>query len=309
MTEIGYSTRINKLDSFFLWVASLSGVGFSIFISFLRVPVLTYFPIFILIAIGVAIGYLNGAVFNDSFANRMRGWSYLLIGLAIYVPLASLKFSETYLTQKFLGYTNLEPIFSVIFVMAFVVAYLICVIKVTPRIYESFGLRYGVVTKRILYRTAIASVILGFTLFILVSAINLSYNLLTFAIFLILMLLFASPIAMQERRVKKLLPLEKFQDCINIEILEKKIYYYFFIVLFLALSLLLLIVSKLPQSEFQGIVILILVILYFVSIFGVYFGLIFSDRGDKVKIKETYERTLTETEIGEFNRVVNFINS
>jgi hypothetical protein len=309
MTTPDYQTRINKLDSFFLWIASLSGVGFSIFISFLQVPVLTYFPIFVLIAIGVAIGYLNGAVFQDSFANRMRGWSYLLIGLAIYVPFAGLKFSEIYLTQKFPGYTNWEPVFSTISGMVFVVAYFICVIKVTPRMYDSFGLGYGVVTKRILNRTAIASVILGFTLYIFVSAINFSSDLLTFAIFLILMLSFATPITVQERRVKKLLPLEKFQDCISIEILEKKIYYYTFIGLFFALSLLLLIVSKLPQSEFQGIVVLILLIFYITSILGVFFSLIFSDRGDMVRIKEKFERKLTATENDELNRVVNFVNS
>lgn len=309
MTTTDYQTRINKLDSFFLWVASLSGIGFSIFISFLHVPALTYFPIFVLIATAVAIGYLNGGVFHDSFANRMRGWSYLLIGLAIYVPFASLKFSETYLNQKFSGYSNWEPVLSAISAMVVVVAYFICVIKVTPRIYESFGLLYGAVTKKILYRTAIASVILGFTLFIFVSAINLSSNMLTFAIFLVIMLLFASPIVMQERRVKKLLPLEKFQDCLNIEALEKKLYYYFFIALFFVLSLLLLLVSKLPQSEFQGIVILILIIFYFASVFGVYFSLVFSDRGDRVRKKETFERTLTETEIEELNRVVNFFNS
>ena len=108
MAENSNLTRINKLDSFFLWVASFSGVGFSIFIAYLKLPVLPYVPIFILIAISLGIGYLNGAVFCDSFTNRMRGWNYFLIGLAIYIPLASIKFSETYLSQKYSTYANLE---------------------------------------------------------------------------------------------------------------------------------------------------------------------------------------------------------
>jgi|WetSurMetagenome_2_1015567.scaffolds.fasta_scaffold94645_1 hypothetical protein len=309
MTETGYSTRINKFDSFFLWVASLSGVGFSIFITYLKLPLLTYFPIFLLIAIGLGIGYLNGAIFCDSFTNRIRGWSYVLIGLAIYVPLATIKFSEAYLSQKYPEYVNLEPILSTVAGIVFVVIYLICMIKVTPKIYESFGLRYGVVTKKILNRTTLASVISGFTLFIFVSAISLSSNLFTFGVFILLILFLAAPIFTQERRVKKLSLLERFQDCVNVETLEKKFLLNLFLILSAVLTLSLLIISQLSHSDFQVMGILILSISFIASILGLYFGLLYSDRGDLVKIKETLEAPLTENEIQELNRIVNLVNS
>jgi hypothetical protein len=199
-----YEKRINKLDSFFLWVASLSGVGFSIFIAYLKLPVLPYAPIFVIIALSLGIGYLNGAVFNDSFTNRMRGWNYFLTGLAIYVPLVSIKFSEPYFVANNISYSNFEPVLSATAGIIFVVLYLIFTIKVTPLIYRNLGRQYGVVTKRILNRSTVASVILGFSLFILVLAIGLLSNWVTLTIFVVIFFLFISPLVTEERRIKKI---------------------------------------------------------------------------------------------------------
>ena len=284
MSTPDYQTRINKLDSFFLWVASLSGLGFTIFISFLRVPVIPYLPIFVIIAVGLLIGYLNGAVFCDSFTNRMRGWNFVLVGLATF-----------------------ENPLSVIAELSFLVIYLIGMVKITSKVYSSFGLDYGVVTKRILNRTTISSVLLGIALFVFVS--GLQFDLITFILFMIVTVFLLSPITVQEKRIRKLSPLEKYQDCIHVEPLENKSVFNFFMAVMLALSLLLLVVNQLPRSNFQLYVILILAIGFIVSVFGLLFGILYSDKGDMVRIKDTLPRTLTEPETGELNTIVTSANS
>ncbi len=303
-----YQTRINKFDSFFLWVASFSGVGFSIFIAYLKLPVLPYIPIFILIAISLGIGYLNGAVFSDSFTNRIRGWNYFLTGSAIYIPLASIKFSETYMTAHYPGYSNFEPTLSATVGIIFVILYLIFTQKITPAVYASLGNQFGSVTKKILNRSTLASVILAFSLFMLIFTVELSTNLLTLAIFIIFILMFIAPIVTQEKRIKKLMPLEKYQDCVNIETLQKNFYFNVSSVLVAVLTLSLFIVSQLPHSNFQVLTLLAIVIVFIGSIIGLYLSLIHSDRGDLVTIKEAYERQLTQAEIEEMNRIVNSVN-
>ena len=307
MSTPDYPMRINKLDSFFLWVASLSGLGFTIFISFLRVPVDPYLPIFVIIAVGLFIGYLNGAVFCDSFTNRMRGWNFVLVGLAIYAPLAAIKFSEGYLTSRFPNYATFETPLSVIAELSFIIIYLIGMIKITPKVYISFGLDYGVVTKRILNRTTISSVLLGISLFIFVS--GLQFNLITFILFMIVTVFLLSPITIQEKRIKKLSPLEKYQDCIHVEPLENKSVFNFFMGVMVALSVLLLVVNQLPRNNFQLYVIQILALSIIVSVFGLLFGILYSDKGDMVRIKDTLPRTLTEPETEELNTIVTSANS
>jgi hypothetical protein len=80
-------------------------------------------------------------------------------------------------------------------------------------------------------------------------------------------------------------------------------------VLIAVLTLSLLVVSQLPHSNFQFITLLVLVVGFIGSVIGLYLGIIHSDRGDLVTIKETYERPLTQMEIEEMNKIVNSVNS
>jgi hypothetical protein len=207
------------------------------------------------------------------------------------------------------SYSSFEPSLSALVGIIFVVLYLIFTARITPKVYENFGYQFGDVTKKILNRSTLASVILGFFLFILVSAIELSTNLLTLIIFIIFFLMFIYPIVTQERRIKKLMPLEKYQDCVNIETLQKNFYLNISLVFGAVFMLSLLIITLLPHSSFQVVILLVLLIGFVCSIIGVYLALIHSDRGDLVRIKETYERLLTETEIEELNRIVNLVNT
>jgi hypothetical protein len=308
VTEVDYRTRINKLDSFFLWVSSLSGIGFSIFISYFKLPILTYAPVFVLIAIGVGVGYLNGAVFKDSFTNRMRGWNYVLMGLAIYVPFACLSSMDSVSVNN-PDYSYLFTIASMFTGLVPVVIYLISVKKLTPKVYQSFQLPYSIVTERILNRTTIASVLVGFTLFLFGSISGFMSNWLTLVFFAVLVLFLLWPVITQEKRVKKLLPLENFQDCVRLEKLEKKTFFNIFQVALMVFALLLLIWGQLPNGDIKVIVALVSVVGFIVSILGLLFGLLYSDRGDMVRIKDTLERNLSESEVQELNNNVNLANS
>jgi hypothetical protein len=308
MTETDYRNRINKLDSFFLWIASLSGVGFSIFISYLHLPILFYAPVFVLIAIGVGIGYLDGAVFNDSFTNRMRGWNYVLMGLAIYVPFACLNYSglifvnnpdTSFIQTGFLMIAGLMP----------VGLYLLSVRITTPKIYRSFGLKYGIVTSRILNRTTMASILVGFTLFLFSSAMSSMTDIVGLIFFGIIVLLFVWPVPTQEKRIRKLLPLEQFQDCIQLEQLEKKRVFSTSQAVLFTFTALLLISSQLPNGDLKSIMILASLLGFIASVVGVLVSLLYSDRGDMVRIKDTFERELDESEIETLNRNVNLANS
>ena len=307
MAQVNCSTRINKLDSFFLWVASLSGIGFSIFIAYLRLPILTYAPVFILIAIGVGIGYLNGAVFRDSFTNRLRGWNYVIMGLAIYIPFA-------FLNSIGLGFANptdysfWSTLASMLVALIPVSIYLLSIKKITPKVYQSFNLPYDIVTKRILNRTTVASVLVGFTLFIVGSARHFISDSLSLVIFVLIILFLSWPIITEEIRVKKLLPLENFQDCINLVKLENNRFYKIFQVLLFIFMIFLIVSGQLPNGDLKVVISIISLIGFSVSIFGLLFGLLYSDRGDMVRIKDTLERHLTESQLQELNKNVNLAN-
>ena len=155
-----YSARINKLDAFFLWVASLSGIGFSIFIGYFRLPWIPYLPVFIIIFLAIYIGYIKGAILSDSFTERIRGWTYLIACISIYLPLTALSFNSALLAQG-LPYSfsqNGATYIGMLLSSIITISYFFISKKFTnPYLYRSFNRQYDNVTRRILSRTFLSS--------------------------------------------------------------------------------------------------------------------------------------------------------
>ena len=310
MTEDNCINRINKLDSFFLWIASLVGVGFTIFIGYFKLPWVLYLPIFILIGYSIYIGYLQGAVFYDSFTNRIRGWNYLLIGLSIYIPLTAIKYSESYFKSTFLLYPSLESILSISVGLGVLASYVIISKRIAaPSIYKSFGNPYGEVTKKIQNRTIQASFVLGFILYILVVALNpfsLNISLLLYIIFIGMLIV---PLVSQERKISKLIPIEKYQQYLQIEPVEKKFYFNIFMAVISIITLAILTISQFPKSNLQIALTLFLFLIFVGCILGMYISMIYADRGDMIIKKETFENQPTKEEMEDLNKSVNNANS
>jgi hypothetical protein len=51
-----------------------------------------------------------------------------------------------------------------------------------------------------------------------------------------------------------------------------------------------------------------LLLAFFADIFGMYFGIVLSDKGDMVLKKESIENQLTEQQMDELNKLINQIN-
>ena len=309
MAEEDCINRINKLDSFFLWIASLAGVGFTIFIGYFRLPVILYLPIVILIAYSIIVGYLQGAVFSDSFANRIRGWNYLLIGLSIYIPLTAIKYSESYFSSTFLLYPSLESILSISVGLGVLTSFVIISKRFpNPYLYKNFGKPYGEVTKKIHNRTVLASFVLGFILYVLLIALNtfaLNISLLLYIIFIGLLIV---PFMSEERKIRKLLPIEKYQKHLKIEPVEKKMYLNLFLAVFSIIALAIWTIEQFPRNTMTFVLTLALFLIFVGCILGMYIGMIYADRGDMVTKKDECENELSEIQLEELNRLVNLVN-
>jgi hypothetical protein len=297
--------RLNKLDSFFLWVASLSGVGFSIFIAYLRVTFTPYIPIFVLIACAVCIGYLKGAVFSDKLTERIRGWNYLLLGLFTYMAFIFFTFSRSYIESQL---PNSVLYFQTFTIIAVVVIYVIISRKMAlPRIYDNFDEPYGKVTRRIMNRTMIPSFLLGAVLYIF--ALILSQT--TFDVVLVVYSLFALllivPIITEEKRIGKLLPLEKYHKYVEIGKIEKNKPKNFFLVLIGATEITLLVLLQLPFESIKEFL-LPTIILFGISFIGYLAGLFYADRGDIVEEGDIAAIELQPQELAKLRELIGKAN-
>jgi hypothetical protein len=252
---------------------------------------------------------LQGAVFSDSFADRIRGWNYLLIGLSIYIPLTAIKYSENYFASTFLLYPSLESILSISVGLGVLAAYVVTSKRfATSALYDSFGKPYGEVTKKIHKRTLLASFVLGFILYVLLVALNplaLNISLFLYIIFIILLIV---PLVSEERKIGKLLPIEKYQQHVKIEPVEKKIYLNLFLALFSIITLAIWMIEQFPRSNLTFILTLALFMIFVGCIIGMYVGMIYADRGDMVTKKDECENELSEFQLEELNRLVNLVN-
>lgn len=310
MTENDYIRRINKLDSFLLWIASLSGVGFSILIGIFKLPWIPYLPIFILIGYAIYVGYLQGAVFSESFSNRIRGWNYLLSGLAIYVPLVSIKFNEKFLQSTFGIDPAFVPSLTTYVALAITVIYIIVTkTKLNAIVYKSFNQPYGNVTKNVFNRTYMASFILAFTLYVFAIALSQASFDIYLGLYFAFLLLLIVPMALEERKIKKLLLVEKLQAFVQVERVQKNLALNIFIIIFGIVIASLLVTQEFPAGHFQPQITIVLLIIFAASILGLYFALIYSDRGDMVIIKDTFEVQPTEQEMEELENIVPIVNS
>jgi hypothetical protein len=303
------NTRLNKLDSFFLWVGSLSGVGFSILIAYFRLSWVPYVPIFILIGYAIGVGYLRGAVFSESFTERIRGWNYLLLGLSCYIPLIIFKFGSSFIEPYFPDYPNLAPSLTPIVVMLVVITYVVVSNKTSPAVYKSFDMSYGDVTKKIIYRTFVVSLFLGFALYNLALTFSQTKIDTSLLVYLIIILFLIIPLAAQEKRIQKLLPLERYQSYVEIETIEKNKLKNAFLIVLSFVNLSLLIILQFPSGGIQQILVLVFSIVFIVSIMGYFISLLLSDRGDMIKAKDTAANELPEQELTKFRELVTKANS
>ncbi len=213
-----FRNRMDKLDSLFLMVASFTGAGFTVFVAYLHVPLVSYLPVFVLIAYSLAIGYVHGAIFNSSLTERIRGWTYFLFGLSIYIPTSVLKFGEPYFQSNYPGYSTIAPYLQTALGVALPLAFFVVNYRwALPKLYQTFKVARGEVTKRILEKTYVNALCFGFALFILFFALNnpttdYSSTLLNIAMFT----LFLLPIVSEEAKTRSLLKLEKYQQCVRI---------------------------------------------------------------------------------------------
>jgi len=86
--DLDLKSRVDKLDSFLLFLSSSSGLVFGVIQSFIKgleslvliVPLFFlgwFFPIYV--------GYVRGAIILGSIPERLRGWLYLLVSIPVYV--------------------------------------------------------------------------------------------------------------------------------------------------------------------------------------------------------------------------------
>ena len=213
-----FDRRIDKLDSLFLWVSSLSGIGFSVFVTYLKMPVGPYIPILALIAYSLVVGYVSGAISLDSFTERIRGWSYLTLGLSLYVPLAIMKIGESQLQDlldslKAVAYLRMVLGVAIPLTIAFLYNRF-----AIGRIYRSFEQPKEEVTNTILGRSTLTSFYLGCLLYISILALyNENINLLYMLLYSCFILIFLIPLIYEEKAMRGLLKLEKLQNYLKVE--------------------------------------------------------------------------------------------
>jgi hypothetical protein len=295
--------RLNKLDSLLLWVGSLSGVGFSIFVSYLRITWAPYVPIFLLIGFALVIGYLKGAVFADSFTERIRGWNYLLLGLITYSLFISFYILINPFIESFLsGYSTLIQTIVVVTVIAIYI--FISVKKIIPWLYGNFDEPYCQITRRIIQRTIVASILLGTTLYVFAILLNQPKLDLSIIVYVITAFLLIIPIIREEKRVGKLLPLEKFYKYVEVEKVEKRNLEIPLLVALGITELLLVIVLWLPIDAMKNIILLLLIVLFFIFFIGYVVSLFLQDKGDLVKETEIAQSELSSDNLAELRQLI-----
>jgi|WetSurMetagenome_2_1015567.scaffolds.fasta_scaffold50330_2 hypothetical protein len=298
--------RLNKLDSFFLWVASLSGIGFTIFISYLKLAWAPYVPIFILIGYALGIGYLKATVFSNSFTERIRGWNYLLLGLIAYFFLILVRFVSPF-TDNLIPNSNiyLQPLV----VVPVIIIYIYSAEKKTiPWIYANFGKKFGVTTKRILNRSILAAIFLGAILYVIaLMLIELKVDF-VLLVYLISTIFLIFPLFTEEKRINKLIPLEKYDEHIEVESIIKRKFENFFLALLGVAEISLIVGSQLFSSIFQGLILLGFVVFFVIAFFGYVFGLYYRDRGDMITEKDS-AKSMPEEDLRELRLLIIKANS
>ena len=226
------------------------------------------------------------------------------------MPLVILKFSETYMQLQFAGYLIWEPLLSTLIGLSFVISYVLVSQKRTnPTIYRSFGELYGEVTRKIFYRTLLQSLLLGSALYIIVLALSnltIEFSSILYVVFILLLVV---PIIEQEKRIGKLRLLKKFQSHVNVETLEKNLLKYVTFAFFIVVAISLQIIQILPHDQFQAILNLIFSFILILCALGFFFSILYSDRGDIVKLKDTAEAQLKAEDFNELRTNVNKVNS
>lgn len=302
VTENEKKNRLNKLDSFLLWVASLSGVGFSVFIAYFELAWAPYAPIFFLIFYALAIGYLKGAVFFDSFTERIRGWNYLLLGLITYISFISFYFNNQYIEKILPGYSLL--IQTIVIVIIIVIFILITVKRTTPWLYNNFDEPLCKVTRTILRRSMSASVLLGAILYLFAIILSVTNPDSSLVIYIVTALLLIVPIAIEEDRIHKLLPLEKYYKYVEVEPLENRKYEKIFLNLLIITEVLFLVVLNLPL-KIPLEILLVLIALFISSFIGYICGLFYRDRGDLIKEEVDIARSeLSPDELAKLRQLI-----
>lgn len=211
---------------------------------------------------------------------------------------------------QFAGYLIWEPLLSTLIGLSFVISYVLVSQKRTnPTIYRSFGELYGEVTRKIFYRTLLQSLLLGSALYIIVLALSnltIEFSSILYVVFILLLVV---PIIEQEKRIGKLRLLKKFQSHVNVETLEKNLLKYVTFAFFIVVAISLQIIQILPHDQFQAILNLIFSFILILCALGFFFSILYSDRGDIVKLKDTAEAQLKAEDFNELRTNVNKVNS
>ena len=314
-TDHGSERRINKLDSFFLWFCSLSALGFTVFVGYLNVQLAPYLPIFILIAYSVALGYVDGAILSDSFTRRIRGWNYLFMGLAIYIPFAATEFGKSQIQVVFPDIPRVVMYFQLFFGSVLPISYFLFNRRILPKLYESFRIPKGDVTNVILRSSFFTSVYLACILYISALILQYAESTLSFKVLYILFIvLFLTPLIAEEIKIRHLLRLEKNQSFVKHEttIIHRKLPQIAFGLTFsgiIALIVLLEFVGYLPLSHmtlYLSAVLLFLALLF--PILGLVILMVVKARKDRFALKSRAIDKLSPNDRKEIKDLVDKLN-
>lgn len=308
--------RTDKLDSFFFWVCSLSALGFTVFVGYLQVPIAPYLPIFILIACSIAFGYVDGAILSDSFTKRIRGWIYLLMGLAIYVPFAVTEFCKSEIRTFFPNIPNVVMYFQLFFGAILPICYILLLKRLTLRIYRNFKVTLGDVTKAILQSSFLTSLYLACILYI--SALVLKYpESATYIkmLYVLFIMLFLAPMITEEIKTRHLLRLEKYQQFIKHESLVThkrlpRLAFGLISIGIVALIVLLEYAGHLPMTPINFYFSTALFILaFFFTIIGLAILMIVRPRKDKFTLKDKTTSELSPDVLKQLDKNIDKLNN
>lgn len=298
--------RLGKLDSLLLWVASLSSLGFSLFIAYLKVPLVPYIPIFALIGFSIIVGYVNGAILSNSFTERIRGWNYLLLGLSFYVPSVVVKFGEPYFLTLYSDFSKVVPYLQLLLGLFIPLAYVLLNKKwAIPKIYRSFNIGVGEVTNKILARTFFASIYLGGTLYILALALyETKTDPLSITLYTLFFILFTDLLVSEEIKIRTLRRLEKYQQFLTFQsIIDKKLHKVSFAFIVIG------VVAFVVVWSFSTLVPLYLLMLSFLLAFslpvlGFVFLALFVYKEDRVELNEQAGTDLSGKQLSELRSLL-----